>query len=181
MDSLHDIAAIPHLVMKQFLANKFGTLLVKGSACNSDCVTKRFIMGGCTDKGSTASDINKHTMNIYRDYFRKGCHGDAEEASKRRAAFMDKVDATTIDAASNEICSANAAKDDLHKNLLARNAFSEITKCGILWKRLVKRTLFPLTSKKLARVLNLPLRYFLASLHLTLKSGRLCRPQSKLP
>ena len=32
---------------------------------------------------------------------------------------MDKVDAITIDAASNETCSANAAKDDLHKNLLA--------------------------------------------------------------
>ncbi len=40
-------------------------------------------------------------------------------AKERQADFMEKVDATTIDAASNERTSAIMAKDALHKNLLA--------------------------------------------------------------
>ena len=97
-------------------ASKDGTLLVKAHACNSDCETKSFIMGVCTDKGSTGHDINRHTLKVYRDYFRKSC---ATEASKRQADFMDKVDATTTDVASNEQTSGRMAKDSIHKNLLA--------------------------------------------------------------
>ena len=101
-------------------ASKDGTLLVKAHACNSNCDTKSFIMGVCTDKGSTGSDINRHTLQVYRDYFRKSCaNSGVEEASKRQADFVDKVDATTIDAASNERTSGRMAKDSIHKNLLA--------------------------------------------------------------
>ena len=49
-----------------------------------------------------------------------GCDAsNPQHAEERQGAFMEKVDASTIDAASNERTAASLAKDDLHKNLLA--------------------------------------------------------------
>ena len=54
-------------------ASRDGTLLVKAHACNSECDTKSAILGVCTDKGSTGYDLNKHTLKVYTEYFRRGC------------------------------------------------------------------------------------------------------------